>query len=243
MAIKSASLILLKPTDKLTVKLSVGLLDGFGKDSFYSIYDSGNGDYLTLNMASNIIIQYKPSGDIPYHPNQIIHINDTNIYRFNRILQDFYKIIIKPDMFTYYNNGTIKCNNTDNDKVSHMLRGNEFIEFEPSVVYDNKDHPFPGVLMRINEKSNQVDLSIDEFESLMYKFSQINITELSLQLINSRLLLEDKIIESKKDKCIGYKPKPTVGNVFEKQIEKEQVEEVVDNRIETRVINSIEDLM
>ena len=95
-------------------------------------------------------------------------------------------------------------------------------------------------------KENQVELSFDEFESMMYLFSKINIGAEAMQLIITKLLLENKIADAKKNQIGGdYIPEKSSVNIFQKQeaiISDEAKEFVSDNRPIQQQISSIDDL-
>lgn len=238
--IKSASVTLLKPTEKLIIKLSVNLLDGLNKESFYSIYETEMYDYLTMNMAANVIFQFKPPQGIPWDRSHSVHVNDGNIYQVNKFFQDFYRIMNRPGLFTYGTN-SISCNSTNEDVRAIALKGSEFMELEPSVIYDTNGTALPGVNLRLNIKDNKVELSIDEFEAIMYKLSKIDITSDAMKLLILRIVMEERIENTKKMPNPSYTSRPPVGNVFQQKVEpKEEV--VVDNRSVMGGITSLDDL-
>ena len=242
--IKQVSRILLKPTEKLSIKLSVGLLDSYNNDSFYSLFEGSPYDYLTINMSANINIQYKT--EAPWDRSHTIHISDHNIYYWNRMIQTFYQKIQKPDLYTYYKSGRIEYNGDKTYIMPIMLKGGEFVEFEPGIIVDEKGTELPGIMMRINMKENQVELSFDEFESMMYLFSKINIGAEAMQLIITKLLLENKIADAKKNQIGGdYIPEKSSVNIFQRQeaiISDEAKEFVSGNRPIQQQISSIDDL-
>lgn len=189
--IKTVSQVLLRPTDKLVIKLSVGLLDGNGKESFYSLYSAEMYDYLTFNTSANVLIQYKSNE--PYDRNQYIHINDMNIFHWNKELNKFYQKLQRKDLFIYYKSGVIELNAYETDKQSIALRGGEFVELEPAVVFDKNNTALPGVNMRINIKDHVVDLSMDEFEAICYKFRNLDIGAAGMRLVLARLIVDEKM--------------------------------------------------
>ena len=241
--IKQVSRILLKPTEKLTIKLSVGLLDSYNNDSYYSLFEGNPYDYLTINMSANITMQYKTN--IPWDRSQTVHISDQNIYYWNRMIQLFYQKIQKPDLYTYYTSGKIEYNGDESYRMSIPLKGGEYVEFEPGIIVDEKGTELPGVLMRLNIKDHQVELSFDEFESIMYMFSKINIGSEAMQLIITNLLLEEKIADAKKNQVGGtYVPEKSSVNIFQRkdEVREESKEMVADNRKIQQTITSLDDL-
>ena len=241
--IKQVSRILFKPTEKLTIKLSVGLLDSYNNDSFYNLFEANPYDYLTINLSANINIQYKTPE--PWDRSQTVHISDQNIYYWNRMIQMFYQKIQKPELYTYYKSGKIEHNGDESYKMPISLKGGEYIEFEPGIIVDEKGSELPGIMMRINVKEHQVELSFDEFESMMYLFSRINIGSEAMQLVIMKLMLDDKIADAKKNQIGGdYVPERSSVSIFQNrnEIREEEKESVVDNRRIEQTVTSLDDL-
>ena len=118
MPIKSVSQTWFRPTEQLHIKLVVNLLDASMRDSFYSIYENGELDYLVFNSSSSVVFQYSKKGE-PWEISKSIHINDNNIVRMNRGLNDMRTILSNPNLFLYHKrDGGIEYNGTEKDKVS-----------------------------------------------------------------------------------------------------------------------------
>lgn len=237
--IKAVSLILLKPTEKLTIKLSVNLLDGFSKESFYYIYEQERYDYLTVNIAANVLLQFKPPTGVPWDRSHTVHVNDNNIFQVNRFFQDFYKVMTRPNLFSY--GKAISCNATKEDIRAIALRGGEFMELEPSVIFDTNGTELPGLILRLNMRDNKIELSIDEYEAIMYKLSRLDIMSDAIKLLSLRISMEDRIQNSKKMTNPSYEPTAPAGNVFQQKIESKP-EVVIDSRLTNCGIGSIDDL-
>lgn len=246
--IKSVSQMLYKPTETLVIKLSVGLLDGTDKEMFYSLYATERYDYLTFNTSANIIIQYKTKA--PYDRNQMIHINIGNIYQWRKFLKDVYvEVMSVKGLFNREGkNGPLIINEKLSVKKSVTLKGNEYVEFEPTVVVDKGNVMLPGVAMRINIKDNRVDLTYDEFESMMTIFGGIDISSAAMQLILARLIVDSKMkIETSdrlpelSERVVNPNDRPSLYGTLS-----EERETVVDNRPKSIFDNkptSLDDIM
>ena len=214
------------------------------RDSYYNIYESDAGlSYLTLNPACYVVFQYKEPGGT-WDRSQTIHINDETIYQFNKGWQRFYRTLTRPDMFSYGKDGNISCNGTKKDKEVIQLRNGEIMELEPAVIFD-KTTPLPGVNIYINHSENKADLSIDEYEAVMYKFSRIDIGSQGMQLIITRLLLDKQLAETKSETDPGFRNKQPTMNIFQRK-ENSQVQEMVeDNRVVTQKesIKTLDDIL
>lgn len=226
MAIKTISYILLPPTEKLKIKLTVSLLDGFNKDTFYSLFETQGYDYLTLNLACSVVFQYRST---TWDKSQQVHINDSNIFMFNRKMNEFYSRLTRQGLFTYFKNGNISCHPVKDDIITITLKGGEYLELEPGVIFDTNKEPLPGVYMSINVSDHKVDLSIDEFEAILYKFARIDIGSLGLQVLQTKLLMDERLQQSK----YSSSEPVTKLNIFQALDDEKQhsVEEVVDRRI------------
>lgn len=237
--IKQASRHLVKPTDKLAIKLSVSLLDS------YSLYETNMYDYLTICPSAHVTIQYKTNA--PWDRNQMVHINTSNIFYWNKMIQSFYKKVQNPDLYTYYKSGNIEYNGDDSYRTPIAMMGGEYIELEPGIITDERGTSIPGIFMRINISSNEVPLSFDAFESMMYVFSQINIGSEAMQLIIAEKLLRDDVESSKKFTNQEVVNKPKV-NIFQKREDVndnvEVIEQVKDNRVkDVKPISSLDDIL
>lgn len=249
MKIRSVSELLLKPiNDKLTIKLKVDLTDSRKDvDSFYSIFESSGASYLTFFPNAYITFQYKTVG--AYDPNQIIKIYESDIFQVIREFKKFYQKLLRPDLFIYYKSGAITCEPRRDDVVTVAIKTGGYIQLEPAVIADNRtNQPLPGVRLSLNIKENLTELSIDEYEMIMYKLSTININSEGMNLINSYMLLESRIERNRYGdrnnnqligKVMNDKPRQPKINIFQRKEEldklKEEQDEIV---IDTRVVNN-----
>lgn len=253
MRVKSVSQLLLKlTTDKCQIKIRVDIEDYKSRaDGFYSIYETDSGSYLSFNPNSCIVFQYKSQG--AYDVNQTVKVTDDDLFSVTKGLKKFYQKLMRPDMFVYYKSGAISCEPRRDDTVVIPIRSGGFLEFEPAVIYDDKGGAFPGVNMAINIKENRVDMSIDEFETLLYKMSKIDIGSEAMKLINAYMLLEQRIERNKGGNYLPPQSTPESGkkinnariNIFQKKdLERNnQVDELVlDNRAIVNVPKSLDDL-
>ena len=249
MKIKSVSQTIFKQTDsKLVIKLSSVVLDGMDEISYYNLYETDRYDYLSVNVNSYITIQYKAES-LAYDRNQTVRITDNDLYQFNKKLMDFYKKLTRSDMFTYYKSGTITCNSRRDDVITISLKSGGFLELEPGVIVDkNTNSALPGVYLYINMKDQKAEISIDEFEYLLYKFSRIDINSEGLKLIMMKLLLEDKLTPTKSrvldnDTQITSDPIRRSQNKPVSIFDAEQKIERVVTPTPLKTINSIDQLM
>lgn len=226
----------------MVVKLTVSLLSQDGTDNFYSVYEPGPEAYLMLNPTYYVVFQYKEVGGV-WDRSQSMHISEENHYYFTLGLQRFYKTLTRQDMFSYTRDN-VTCHAKKEDKELIQLRNGELMELEPAVIFDN-NNPLPGVNVYINHSKNKADLSIDEFESIMYRFMKLDMGAMALQMINTRLLLETRLGgSSKTDEPVYRKSKPQA-NIFQKAIDsgKRKPDVVADNRVQGNTPKSLNDLL
>ena len=102
MNFKSVSQNLIPPTDKMSVKLKVDLTNSkTNQDSFYNIFQSQTGNYLTFNINAAIVIQYKTIAS-SYDASNSIRITDESMFKVVKSMNEFYKKLLRKDLFTYY---------------------------------------------------------------------------------------------------------------------------------------------
>lgn len=244
MQFKTVSQHLLRPMDKLVLKLSVSLVNGrTNQDGYYNIYEQPNANYLTFNLDAAVIFQYKVAGT--YDPNQIVRVTDETLYQVNKALQEFYKKLLRPDLFSYYKSGAITCNPRRDDTKTISLKTGGFMELEPGVIADAATNSvLPGVFLYLNEKNNKIELSIDEFEAIMYKLSKLDINGYGMQLVLASELFSDKMAKNSYGGTYKATQKPSTPNIFQKRISQPSVEEVIDNRVkQSTQPSSIDDLL
>lgn len=235
--IKSVSHIILQPTKNLNIKLMVIVTDyKDGIDSYYSLYESVQGDYLTFNFNPRVILQYKPDSKI-WDPSQSICIDSGNILTWVTGINQFYKDVQNPDLFTYFDSGSIQCNHPDRYHKVIQLRHSGFVELIPTVIADGSS-VYPGIAMSFNMKDNRVELTFDEFESIVYKFQHFDIQGEALKLIILKELMEHKLKKGGpgKPRTTEYiEPKRNVFQKYESRIKDSEAQETVQDK---RIINN-----
>lgn len=191
MAVKSISKNLLKITEKLDIKLSVNILDNQRNNSIYSYYHATpQNSYFVINISSFVGITYKDNSG-QWDSNKRIKINNNNIYQLVTGLKRARNNLYHPKLFEYHDDGDITVNNDivrrQTVDISNLLDG-QCIEIIPSVVYDIDEKAMVGVMMHINNSEYWVDLSVDEFETFVYFFENLNIGTETQMVVNMFLV-------------------------------------------------------
>jgi hypothetical protein len=243
--VKTISSILMNPTDKFRIQLSVGLTSNDNKSCF-NIFSNPNGaSYASINPIISVVLRYQEEGKKWERTNQI-SVNQNNICWLRLGMTDFYKKFQREDLFIYDDLNYIKeLNSTTQDMELINLGKGQILKFEPAIIYDNNDKPLPGVMLKINVDANAVDLSIDEFESMMDLFERINVREEGLILLQTYLTMQQIKLEPSN----GTQQKPTPQkpgfNIFERKVEeknKEFAKSPVNNNIDIQGLDDLERL-
>lgn len=252
MNFKSVSQNLIPPTDKMSVKLKVDLTNSkTNQDSFYNIFQSQTGNYLTFNINAAIVIQYKTIAS-SYDVSNSIRITDESMFKVVKSMNEFYKKLLRKDLFTYYKSGSITCEARRDDKKTISLKTGGFVELEPGVIVDeNTNEALPGVFMYINVKENKIDLSIDEFEALLYRLTKVDIVKDGFNLVLGKLLLEDRLeknrghINKNVDNNVSKTPlySTTNMNIFAKKEPTTSSEVVMGGKPVSNTPKSLDDIM
>lgn len=187
--IKKLNKILLKPTEKLEIKLSVGILNNKGEKTYYSLFDTGRDTYLTSDPSSNIVMTLKDSA---WDSQKSLYINKNNIAQLIEGLNDMYIKLKRKDLYIIHPNGEMELGGITSDDEVFLtnLKFNQCLKIEPAIIYDADKKPLQGVYMYINRKDNIVDLSIDEFQSIVILFNKVDIGLETQGLINMHILEE-----------------------------------------------------
>lgn len=185
---------LFNPTEKLKIQLSVGLNNDEYKN-LVNVYENAKGIYISFNP--NIVIKMTfNSPNKKWEKTDVIYINERNIYMLVAGLHEFYEKLMTSDRFIYNDKGyVVEINSKDSCQNVSLTKG-QMIQLEPAILYDKQGYSLPGVMLRVNMKSNEVDLSIDEFESMMYMFDHIRIHQEGMLVLQTYLLMRKKELMS-----------------------------------------------
>ena len=243
--IKSVSHIILQPTKNLNIKLIVNITDyKDGVDCYYSLYESIQGDYLTFNFNPRVILQYK-SDDKIWDQSKSVFIDSGNILTWTTGINRFYKDIQNPDLFTYFDSGNIQCNHPSRYHRIIQLRHSGIVELIPTVIADGSSI-YPGIAMSLNMKENKVEMTFDEFESIVYKFQHFDMQGEALKLIILKELMENKVRKGgpNKHRTTEYiEPRANVFQKYESRIKDSESKEMVqDKRINNNESNDLMNL-
>lgn len=187
----SISSTLFSPTDKFKIQISI-TLNNNEYNNLINTFETDRGIYISINPNIVVVMKYCPPNKT-WEKTDNIYITVSNIYSLRSGLISFYKKIMREDMFIYNIKGYAKeinpSQNIEDDVEIIPLTKGQFLRLEPSIIYDKQGNPLPGVMMRINSESNEVDLSMEEYEAMMNMFDSINIRQEGLLLLQTYLMM------------------------------------------------------
>lgn len=189
--IRQVSSLLLCPTEKLKIQLNVGLVDGNGQPNYCGLYRGEGNSYLSISPKPYISIRYTEKGR-PWSRRDGIMINQRNIYKLKLQMGHFYKTLLthEEEIYQYDGNGyIISMNDTEPYQETIYLGMGQVMRLTPTTLYDEKNKPFPGVFLYVNQMENEAELSIEEFESILELFRTVNLRQEGMALLQAYLTL------------------------------------------------------
>jgi len=194
--VQRISRVILQPVKNFNLKINVKLYQEKNNklESYHKKFEFNKVKYLTLNPSVYLSLDINNKEE-EWDKSRSIMITQRNIYQliknFKTMLTNLYgdeifamnskgEIVIYPDMVDKY---TLKIYN---------LGLNQRMILKPSIIYDENEVSYEGVIMYINNSDNFIELPIDAFESLFYTLSKVDIYTYSQQLLNYYVSCLDK---------------------------------------------------
>lgn len=192
--IRQISSLLLNPTEKLKVQICIGLMDGNGQPSYCNIFQGEGASYLHLSPKPYVAIRYVDKGR-PWSHRDNITITQRNIHAMKTQLPHFYQNLLQHEeaIYQYDGNGyIIAMHDTTPYEETIYLGMGQVLRLSPTTLYDEKNKPFPGIFLYINQLENEVELSMEEYESFQELFVSLQIHQEGMLLLNTYLTLCDR---------------------------------------------------
>lgn len=177
--------------------------------------------FLTIDITSKL------DKNEEWNSNTSFNLNRRDLFNFIFKLNRLYNVFTKEENLFYYDeNDKLKVNKVLSEKYKEVLVcGNKTILIQACVVENTENNTsYEGVFLSVNSMDYFSYLTYDEIAFLIYELKRVDLSSLTLQLINSSLLNEDKeskeikiskpdIIEKKEEEIIDTKsrigiPKP-----------------------------------
>jgi hypothetical protein len=200
--IQTVSSQLIEPIPYINPKLKILLTVLIRKDNEYSFsrYATEKGDFIKVEPHAHISMRYITK-DTEWSRDKQVSINQRNIYSLRLGLRKFYKNFQRENIYRYDHGKITELLVEERDTVFIPLGKDQCIRLRPTIVRDRLNTIYPGVELTINRDDNIVELTVDEFESVMDLFQTINIYQSGLTLMNTALLtMRFKIPDKNPDK-------------------------------------------
>lgn len=178
----------------------------------FSKYSNEKGDFITVNVNPRIVFRYIVK-DAPWDNHHQIVITQRNIFSLRLGFKKFYQLFQRENLYRYDQNGRIvEIVSDDRDRLIIPLTMGQLMRLEPTVITDNKNRIYPGVMMTINKEENQVPLTIDEFESIYELIQSINIYQSGMTLLQTYIGMSKVPVETTMEKMQQKEPPKTNNN-------------------------------
>ena len=155
-------------------------------------------DYIKISPNPFVVIDissYMNHGE-GYNTNQSVSLNRYYLFRFIQALRVLLKNFIECKNLFYYREDQLVVNDDLAEKLMITVHtGNsKTIRMRPCVVPDeeNQEMVYEGCIFYINTMENFSYLTYTEMEYLLWELMNINMNELSMQIINTVKLFENQ---------------------------------------------------
>ena len=186
--IDKISRIIIQPVKNLILKIHVRLYQNKdGKlENYHNEFTFNNKKFVTLNPSVFLSLAIIDKED--WDKSKSIMINQRNIYQIIKNFRILLKNIYRDEIFAMDSKGKNIIYSDMADKYTQKIYNlgmiNQRLIIKPSIVFDENDVSYEGVIMYINNSENFVELPIDAFESLYYTLEKMDIFAYSQQLLN-----------------------------------------------------------
>lgn len=183
-----------------SLKLKFGLIiesesDKKAYQKIISKFNYNGNDYLRINPRPYISIDISSKNDEAWSTNQSFTLTKPSLFIFKKQLSTMISEYKSYSDLFYYKNDTLIYDQKYTQIVSKDIisANNKHVKLVPCVVYDEEieNKAYEGCALFINSRDNFVYITYTEMEYLLENLSNINMDELSIQLINSVLLMRN----------------------------------------------------
>lgn len=215
---------------KMKVTASISMLDSKGLEpTWYSMFRGTGGSYLSFTSNASLKIKYVKDKLVEGYGNnddwsrqEQLYITHRNIGGFKMDLQLFYKRFQRPNLFQYDDKDIPVSINTGNrDIVISKFDSGQICSFEPAIIVTQEGTIYPGVIMRINMRSQEVRMTVSEFESFYDLIVNLRLHDIGINLLQTYLIMLRGIPKQEPEKS---KPSPAY-ILFEQKSQEDSAEE------------------
>lgn len=146
--------------------------------------------YVTIDISKSASDK-DANNEMVWNANSQVNLNKITLYdlldKLNKTINEFYTI---KDLFFIKDDKIYVNKERSNENVKIISTNSKTIFIRHSVVIDPDDgREYEGIAFYINESANFCTLTYKELKYLYYELSKINMHELSMQLINTYLMI------------------------------------------------------
>lgn len=193
------------------MKIKFGIIISSDEDKKYlgnqsnkliSKFNYNGNDYLRINPHPFIVIDISSmSKNEGWNANMSVSLNRMGQYKFVQSLKKLIRDFSNYKNLFYYENDKLVVNQSVVNEVSMNISINsKMIRLQPCVVPDeeNQELVYEGAIFFINNMQNYAYLTYDELNYLLWEIERIDMTVLSLEIIDIVKLYYDE----KSDKVV-----------------------------------------
>lgn len=178
-------------------------------------------EYFRLNPHPFITIDISDSfgKNETWSSNHVVNLNQFSKMKLESRLNVMIRNFQIKDLFYYDNFNHLKVNPEVNKRINQrpFVIGNKTCYMQYIVIKDDKDPEteYEGIIFMINSADNFCYLTIDELNYLYYLLRSINMTDLSLQVMNYYQSLKNDADRSVQDLTKQYSKPPLIEELEE----------------------------
>lgn len=186
----------------MILKLHVKLKNDMGM--FHNEFSYGHNKYINIIANGYITLEVGKTKDKQdYDPTRSFMIGVGNIGNVVNGLKKVLNNICKHDIFAIQNKKIIAYDDMVKKYTEQIITPfiNQALLVKPSVIYDENEISYEGVIIYVNNTNNMIQLSISEFENFVYVLEKIDIFSTSQLLLNyymMSIICKDKMTNNKK---------------------------------------------
>ena len=168
-----------------------------------SKFNFAGNDYLRFNPYPFLSVDITSNMDRTeeWSSNNGFNMNRRELFLFINKLNKVYSQFTKEaDLFYYDENSELKVNKILADRCKEFaICGNKTILLQPCVVEDlDHNNSYEGIFLSINSMDYFTYLTYGDIEYFLYELRHVDMTALSIALLNSVILYENKETEQTK---------------------------------------------
>ena len=151
-------------------------------------FSYGASDYLRVSPNSQLVIDIQKSDNEMYDSNNNIALSKKPLFQLKLALKKFIKYFEEDDLF-YYENKKLTVNKELAEKYLTMVKTySKSIALKHCVVTEHETD-YEGCLFMINSINNYASLTYEELLFLYDELDKVDLTKLSMDVINLNLLI------------------------------------------------------